>query len=123
MKKIRLSPSASITTTHSGVLLRSDLGTFQLQGEDVRLFVTSIVPLLDGTRDAAGVAAALSGYSAESVTNFLTLLQYKGLVEPVPDSDRRVAEERFFQKWGLGEGARGRRRRKRARRGWRRPRR
>ncbi|HEY0157551.1 MAG TPA: TOMM precursor leader peptide-binding protein [Thermoanaerobaculia bacterium] len=105
MKKIRLSPSASITTTHSGVLLRSDLGTFQLQGEDVRLFVTSIVPLLDGTRDAAAVAAALPGYSAESVTNFLTLLQYKGLVEPVPESDRRLAEERFFQKWGLGEGA------------------
>lgn len=105
MKKIRLSPSASITTTHSGVVLRSDLGTFQLQGEDVRLFVTSIVPLLDGTRDAAAVAAALTGYSAESVTNFLTLLQYKGLVEPVPESDRRLAEERFFQKWGFANGA------------------
>ena len=105
MKKIRLSPSASITTTHSGVVLRSDLGTFQLQGEDVRLFVTNIVPLLDGTRDAAEVAAALPGYSAESVTNFLTLLQYKGLVEPVPESDRRLAEERFFQKWGFQEGA------------------
>jgi ribosomal protein S12 methylthiotransferase accessory factor len=105
MKKIRLSPSASITTTQSGVVLRSDLGTFQLQGEDVRLFVTSIVPLLDGTRDTAAVAAALPGYSAESVTNFLTLLQYKGLVEPVPESDRRLAEERFFQTWGFAEGA------------------
>ena len=104
MKKIRLSPSASITTTHSGVVLRSDLGTFQLQGEDVRLFVTRIVPLLDGTRDADAVAAALPGYSAPSVTGFLTLLRQKGLVEQVPESDRRLAEERFFQKWGLGEG-------------------
>src|SRR5437016_5647018 len=105
MKKIRLSPSASITTTQSGVVLRSDLGTFQLYGEDVRLFVSQIVPLLDGTRDAAAVAAALSGYSVESVTNFLTLLQQKGLVENVPDSDRRLAEDRFFQKFGKGERA------------------
>lgn len=105
MKKIRLSPSASITTTQSGVVLRSDLGTFQLQGEDVRLFVSQIVPLLDGTRDANGVAAALTGYSTSSVTNFLDLLQQRGLVEAVAESDRRLAEERFFQKWGKGEGA------------------
>ncbi|MCU1350047.1 MAG: hypothetical protein JWO56_3077 [Acidobacteria bacterium] len=105
MKSIRLSPSASITTTQSGVVLRSDLGMFQLHGEDVRLFVTSIVPLLDGTRDAGGVAAALPGYSASSVTNFLGLLQQKGLVEHVADSDARLAEDRFFQKWGRGDGA------------------
>jgi len=104
MKKIRLSPSASITTTQSGVVLRSDLGTFQLHGDDVRLFVSQIVPLLDGTRDAAAVAAALSDYSVESVTNFLTLLQQKGLVENVPDSERRLAEDRFFQTFGKGEG-------------------
>jgi ribosomal protein S12 methylthiotransferase accessory factor len=104
MKSIRLSPSASITTTQSGVVLRSDLGTFQLHGDDVRLFVTSIVPLLDGSRDAEAVASALPAYSASSVTNFLALLQQKGLVEHVPDSDARAAEDRFFQKWGKGEG-------------------
>jgi ribosomal protein S12 methylthiotransferase accessory factor len=105
MKRIRLSPTASITTTQSGVVLRSDLGTFQLHGDDVRLFVSSIVPLLDGSRDAAGVAAALSAYSASSVTHFLELLQQKGLVEFVADSDALLAEERFFQKWGKGDGA------------------
>lgn len=105
MKRIRLSPSASITTTQSGVVLRSDLGTFQLHGDDVRLFVSRIVPLLDGTGDAQAVAAALTGYSAESVTNFLALLQQRGLVENVPESDRRSAEDRFFQKWGKGDGA------------------
>lgn len=104
MKSIRLSPSASITTTQSGVVLRSDLGTFQLHGDDVRLFVTAIVPLLDGTRTAEAVAAALPDYSASSVTNFLSLLQQKGLVEHVPDSDARAAEDRFFQKWGQGDG-------------------
>jgi ribosomal protein S12 methylthiotransferase accessory factor len=105
MKKIRLSPSASITTTQSGVVLRSDLGTFQLYGEDVRVFVAQIVPLLDGTRDADAVAAALPGYSAQSVTGFLGLLQQKGLVEHVAELDRRLAEDRFFQKWGRGDGA------------------
>ncbi|MGH9422201.1 MAG: TOMM precursor leader peptide-binding protein, partial [Thermoanaerobaculia bacterium] len=105
MKKIRLSPSASITTTQSGVVLRSDLGTFQLHGDDVRLFVSAIVPLLDGSRDADAVAAALSDYSAESVSNFLALLQQKGLVEAVQDSGFRMAEDRFFQKWEKGEGA------------------
>lgn len=105
MKSIRLSPSASITTTQSGVVLRSDLGTFQLHGDDVRLFVTAIVPLLDGTRTAEAVAAALPDYSAPSVTNFLALLQQKGLVEHAPDSDARAAEDRFFQKWGQGDGA------------------
>jgi ribosomal protein S12 methylthiotransferase accessory factor len=104
MNKIRLSPSACITTTSSGVVLRSDLGTFQLHGDDVRLFVSRIVPLLDGTRDADGVAAALPDYSAPSVTNFLGLLKHKGLVEQVPDSDRRLAEDRFFLQWGTGEG-------------------
>lgn len=105
MKTIRLSPTASITTTHAGVVLRSDLGTFQLAGEDVRLFVSRIVPLLDGSRDAGGVAAALPDYSESSVTNFLALLQQKGLVELVPESDRRLAEDRFFHKWGAGDGA------------------
>jgi ribosomal protein S12 methylthiotransferase accessory factor len=61
--------------------------------------------LLDGTRDADAVAAALTDYSAESVTNFLALLQQKGLVEHVPESNRRLAEDRFFQKWEKGDGA------------------
>ncbi|HEX4961192.1 MAG TPA: TOMM precursor leader peptide-binding protein [Thermoanaerobaculia bacterium] len=110
MTKIRLSPSASITPTSSGVVLRSDLGVFQLQGEDVKLFLTQMVPLLDGARDLDGVAAALPSYTRQSIQGFLELLTQKGLVEPVPEDasgERWQAQERFFQKWGLpaGEGA------------------
>jgi ribosomal protein S12 methylthiotransferase accessory factor len=112
MTRIRLSPSASITPTQSGVVLRSDLGVFQLQGDDVRMFLTQMIPLLDGSRDADGVMAALPGYSGTSIKGFLTLLTQKGLVEPVPgpapgETAGGQAQERFFQTWGLppGEGS------------------
>ena len=32
--RVRLSPSAGITPTGAGVILRSDLGTFQVAGPD-----------------------------------------------------------------------------------------
>lgn len=110
MTRIRLSPSASITPTETGVLLRSDLGTSRLDGADVRVFVTGIVPLLDGTREPGEVAAALPGYASESVLGLLELLRQRGLVEPVPDGpglDLHAAQERFFQGWQLpaGEGS------------------
>jgi ribosomal protein S12 methylthiotransferase accessory factor len=111
MAHIRLSPSASINPTGTGVVLRSDLGTFRLDGEDVRVFVTGIVPLLDGSRDAEGVAAALPGYSSASVLGLLELLRRRGLVEDAPDqtldvrAEIREAQERFFQGWGLAAGA------------------
>lgn len=81
MNRIRLRPSASITPTPSGVVLRSDLGVFHLQGADVRRFLTRLVPLLDGSRDTNAVQEALPGYSGTSIRVFLTLLTQKGLVE------------------------------------------
>jgi ribosomal protein S12 methylthiotransferase accessory factor len=109
MTRIRLSPSASVTPTTAGVVLRSDLGAFQLDGEDVRLFVTDMLPLLDGSRDAEGVAEALPGTSQASVVGFLELLRQRGLIEDVPElpdaaGEARQVQERFFQKCGLGPG-------------------
>jgi ribosomal protein S12 methylthiotransferase accessory factor len=109
MTRIRLSPSASVTPTTAGVVLRSDLGAFQLDGEDVRLFVTEMLPLLDGSRDADGVAGALPGTSRTSVLGFLDLLRQRGLIEDVSDlpdaaGEARQVQERFFQKCGLGPG-------------------
>lgn len=108
--RIRLSPSASIAPTETGVVLRSDLGTFRLDGSDVRVFVTGIVPLLDGSRDPDGVAAALPEYSSASVLGLLELLRQRGLVENIQDGDvpnPREAQERFFQGLNLpaGEGS------------------
>ncbi|HEV7506276.1 MAG TPA: TOMM precursor leader peptide-binding protein [Thermoanaerobaculia bacterium] len=109
MTRIRLSPSASVTPTTAGVVLRSDLGAFQLDGEDVRLFVTEMLPLLDGSRDAEGVADALPRTSRTSVVGFLELLRQRGLIEDVPEvpdaaGEARQVQERFFQKCGLGPG-------------------
>jgi len=109
MTRIRLSPSASVTPTSTGVVLRSDLGAFQLDGEDVRLFVSEMLPLLDGSRDAEGMADALPGTSRTSVVGFLELLRQRGLVEDVPElpdaaGESRQAQERFFQKCGLDPG-------------------
>src|SRR6476659_293917 len=104
MSKLRLSPAAAVTRAGSTVVLRSDLGTFRLQGEDVGIFVERVVPLLDGSRDAAAVAAALPEYSASSVGSLVELLRQKGLVETVEPAAsgearaaiRRAPQERFF---------------------------
>ena len=112
MVKLRFSPAASVTPTDSGVILRSDLGTFQLNGSDVRLFVNEIVLLLDGTRDADLIAESLPGYTRSSVHSFIELLTEKGLVERVLENERDslgalerwAPQQRFFHKYGLDDG-------------------
>ncbi|WP_437293931.1 TOMM precursor leader peptide-binding protein [Sorangium sp. So ce426] len=103
MPSIRLSRSASITPTDMGVILRSDLGTFQLTGLDVSAFVERMVPLLDGSRDREALVEALADYSRQSVTAFLDLLEARGLVEPVPagapSGERLHGQREFLRKW------------------------
>ncbi len=116
MSKVRLSPSASITPMAQAVVLRSDLGSFQLDGPDISVFVSQLLPLLDGSRDLDEVAGALPGYSPASVHGLLELLRQKGLVESAADTAGEpeaagAAQERFFQGVGLapaeaGEGLR-----------------
>jgi ribosomal protein S12 methylthiotransferase accessory factor len=114
MSKIRLSPSASITPMAQAVVLRSDLGSFQLDGPDISVFVGQVLPLLDGSRDLDEVASALPGYTPASVHGLLELLRQKGLVEAVaenaaPREDTGAAQERFFQGVGLAPAAGGER--------------
>src|SRR5437870_13418142 len=105
MAGFRLSSSASITTTELGVLLRSDLGTFQLEGRDIQLFTKEILPLLDGTRDREAIADALGGYSRQSIFAFLDLLEHHKLIEVVSATlgsqpqARWQGQEDFFRKW------------------------
>lgn len=105
MPCIRLSRSASITPTGVGVILRSDLGSFQLTGEDVSAFLERMVPLLDGSRDRDAILEALSDYSPASVAAFLDLLDARGLIEPCPaqeaaqDRERLRGQEQFLCKW------------------------
>ncbi|XXT16427.1 TOMM precursor leader peptide-binding protein [Sorangium sp. So ce429] len=108
MPSIRLSRSASITQTDVGVLLRSDLGDFQLTGSDVSAFLERMAPLLDGSRDREAIVEALADYSRQSVTALLDLLEARGLVEPAADAAqpaRSVDQERlrgqveFLRRW------------------------
>src|SRR5262249_52824569 len=91
--------------TEIGVLLRADLETFQLQGQDMLAFLSALVPLLDGTHDKAEVIKALTMYSRQSVLSFLDLLEQYELVEVV-DNDHDSAEQarwwgqtEFFRNW------------------------
>jgi ribosomal protein S12 methylthiotransferase accessory factor len=123
MSKLRLSPSAAVSTTASGIVLRSDLGVFQLEGPDLGVFVSGLLPLLDGTRDLDALAGALPGYSRASVEGLLELMRQKGLLESAPDApqdpqaspsqvgaaERWQAQERFFHGWNLAPGEGGER--------------
>ncbi|HEV7213534.1 MAG TPA: molybdopterin biosynthesis protein, partial [Chloroflexota bacterium] len=87
-----------------GVMLRSDLGAFRLDGPDVSLFMTKLLPLLDGGRDRSAVATALAPYSQASVLGFLALLERHGLLEEVTDpgasdAERWSGQDAFFRKW------------------------
>src|SRR5438105_10822838 len=112
-RRVRLTPSASVTETGSGVVLRSDLGTFQLEGADVGVFVRDVLPLLDGSRDRSGVADELEGYSRESTTAFLDALESYGLLEEVPygvaEDLRLRGQDEFLKLWGNEDQDRGER--------------
>ncbi|WP_437567613.1 TOMM precursor leader peptide-binding protein [Sorangium sp. So ce542] len=105
MPRIRLSRSASITPTDAGVILRSDLGTFQLTGADVSAFLDRVAPLLDGSRDRGAIVEALADYSGHSVLALLDLLAARGLIEPTPDAAEPPDRERlrgqleFLRRW------------------------
>jgi hypothetical protein len=102
-----MSRSANVTKTPTGVLLRSDLGMFEVTGADVEAFVTKLVPLLDGSRDRAGIEAGLSGYSSASVAKFLDVLAERGLIEEVragtPDERWRGQVELLRRRASTGE--------------------
>lgn len=105
MSAIRLSPSATILPTAEGVILRADLGTFQITGADTGKFLALLAPLLDGTRDRAGVQAALGHYAPASVARFLDLLAQRGLLEEVPASAGEHplrGQAAFFRRWSTG---------------------
>jgi|GEM_PF-844909 len=103
MKKLQLSPAATITPNPQGVLLQSDLGDFQLHGQDVREFVTHICPLLQGQFDQAQLCEQLPGYADKSIVAVLDLLRQHGLLEEVDEAGAFMPpwqpHERFFKAW------------------------
>ncbi|HEX8956109.1 MAG TPA: TOMM precursor leader peptide-binding protein [Burkholderiaceae bacterium] len=107
MKTLRLSPAATITPNPQGVLLQSDLGDFQLHGQDVREFVANIVPLLQGQYDQEQLCEQLPGYADKSIIAVLDLLRQHGLLEEVDDAGGFMPpwqpHERFLNAWPQAE--------------------
>lgn len=104
MPGIRLNPSISIIQTDAGVVLRSDLASFRLRGSDAQVFITAIVPLLDGSRDRDAIADALAGYSRRSVLALLDRLTKDGILEPDTTCEERWrGQDEFFSKWARPE--------------------
>lgn len=106
---LRLSTSASITPTRDAVILRSDLGSFAVQGADLRAFLDRIVPLLDGSRDRRALEEALSSYSAKSVGALLDVLRDRGLIEEAGEGpfDRLRGQDAFLARCGARGSLRG----------------
>jgi ribosomal protein S12 methylthiotransferase accessory factor len=102
---LRFNPAVSVVDTATGVLLRSDLEAFRLEGEDARAFCRDVIPLLDGTRSMEELCAELSNYTPESVTAFIQVLTQRGIVDDKPAAQVRGAGDRwsgqikFFRGW------------------------
>jgi Nitroreductase family len=56
---LRWSPAASVLADGGGVIVRTDLESFALDGDGVPALMDDLRPLLDGSRDIEAVVAAL----------------------------------------------------------------
>ncbi|MHB8732207.1 MAG: TOMM precursor leader peptide-binding protein [bacterium] len=100
MAGIRLNPSFAIVHTAAGVVLRSDLATFQLDGPDARVFVDAIVPLLDGSHTREAIAEALTEYSRPSVLKLLDRLEKHRVLQTLESPHERwLGQTEFFRQW------------------------
>jgi ribosomal protein S12 methylthiotransferase accessory factor len=104
MTLIRLKRSITVRPSPSGVLLRSDLGTYVVEGSHAVEFLSGVIPFLDGTRTREGIADALaSSYTRESVIQILSLLAQQGLIEEVDgtldDDSRWRGQLDFLARW------------------------
>ncbi|SBS25205.1 molybdopterin biosynthesis protein MoeB [Marinomonas spartinae] len=107
MKKIRLSPAATFVENSNGVLLQSDLGDFQLHGQDVSDFIRHIYPLLKGDYSAQDICEKLPQYADSSIHSLLSLLEKNALVEEISDAELFsppwLPHERFLRVWSSPE--------------------
>lgn len=95
MTTLRLNPSVRVITTAHRVLFRTPDRTFALDGPACALFVDVLLPLLDGARTPAGVAAAAPGYDPAGLLSLLDLLQEKGVL----DAPAEPEVDRWRERW------------------------
>jgi ribosomal protein S12 methylthiotransferase accessory factor len=109
MGKLRLARSISYTVHPGiGIVFRSDLGTFKLDGTHADVVASRILPLLDSTRDEDRIAADLPQYSPKSIAALLSLLRQHGVIEDVHEGEgswdaRLRGQDEFFRKFGVNQ--------------------
>ncbi len=107
MNKLKLTPAASLTKNEHGILLQSDLGTFQLHGKDITAFIDKVLPLLQGQHTSEEICRQLPEYGSQSIGKLLNLLISKGLVEEQLLTENASsmpywqAQERFLKAYGV----------------------
>src|SRR6476659_3290249 len=101
MTRLRLSRAVSIVPLGTAVLVRSDLGTFRLDGSDLATLLDRVTSLLAEAAEAETVVAAMPEYDAASVRKTLDLLIGYGVVERViaGEDPRWYGQTTFFQKF------------------------
>lgn len=110
MNKLKLTPAASLTKNTYGILLQSDLGTFQLHGKDISAFIDKVLPLLNGEHSQEKICERLSEYGNDSILKVLNILRDKGLVETIVTDQLTMegqphwpAQKRFLKALGVND--------------------
>ncbi|MET4696722.1 TOMM precursor leader peptide-binding protein [Endozoicomonas lisbonensis] len=107
MSTLKLSPAASISKNEQGLLLQSDLGTFQLHGRDVEAFVSNVIPLLNGEHSLESLCQALKDYDKESIASLIGTLMNQGIVvkqdELTVSQPPWPSQQRFLQAWNTAD--------------------
>ncbi|MGW7444880.1 TOMM precursor leader peptide-binding protein [Kitasatospora sp. NPDC054795] len=83
--RLALADDAVVLGTERGLVIADDLGTQALGGRELGRFAAGLLPLLDGTRSRQEVALALGPDLTEQVSQFIDLLDRRGLLEADPD--------------------------------------
>lgn len=105
MTPIKLSSSAHLIITKSGVALYSDFGLLVLEGLEVADFAEQVVPLLDGTKAPDEIVSSFPHELRSNVEILLQLLDRRGLLERIeqessnPLYGRLKAQQRFYRLW------------------------
>ena len=98
---LKINPAAEFIDTAAGILVRTDLETLRLDGEDARTVCRRLVPLLDGTRELAEICQQLPDYTADSVTALLEVMMTRGVIIAARDqpNERWSGQISFFRGW------------------------
>ncbi len=79
--KLKLIDREKIKYKPEGVVIDSSIGEFFIEGNDVKILIDSLVPLLDGTRTTDDILANTEQDLHANYTNLLQLMDRLGLIE------------------------------------------